>query len=361
MARLLGGGVVIYALLTTIAILFLLKLAPLPIALLTVVSSSMEPSIRPGDLVLIAGKSFSTGDVVAWCSSPMYCVVHRVVNMSGGAVVTKGDANPVPDLPVPERAVKGRAVAVIPREAWASALSAATALYLWKRRREILGLFSSEISSAYAFLAAYAILSLAAIALAPALPLLEVGPRKQPLIWLSSAGIDEEGFAVIAYLSDGLEILKVDSCEVISPAGSFTCTPEQASGGLRIPIIQDALWASASLGKPLVVNLSAALTKNASLRASYTIPVPFKPLELLVINSSATIRNPNPYPVRVNTTLLWADRAGEAWRTMDRLFEIPARGSINISSEGHPYAMIETRYMLGGRVFYERKILSESP
>ncbi|ADI31332.1 hypothetical protein [Staphylothermus hellenicus] len=92
--------------------LFAGKLLGLPVALMIVYGSSMEPSLKPFDLVLgvhpdIVG-GVGRGDVVVWCDPGdvwrTSCVVHRVIDVRGAGgeniVITKGDALTYPDPPV---------------------------------------------------------------------------------------------------------------------------------------------------------------------------------------------------------------------------------------------------------------------
>jgi signal peptidase I len=64
---------------------------------------SMGPSLRPGDTLLclkIPFENLKVGDIVAHYN-PIYpdhpLVVHRVIEVSGGRIRTKGDNNPDPD------------------------------------------------------------------------------------------------------------------------------------------------------------------------------------------------------------------------------------------------------------------------
>ena len=71
-----GGEIVkvsalaLYALLVLLILSLLARFLPIPFGLFTVVSGSMEPSIRPLDIAVVAGRSYSVGDVVVWCTSP---------------------------------------------------------------------------------------------------------------------------------------------------------------------------------------------------------------------------------------------------------------------------------------------------
>jgi len=86
----------------------------------TVISGgSMEPSVRPGDVVVYrrTAEQVGEGDIV-YFSHPEWPkgVVHRVVEvLPDGSVRTRGDANAVEDRdPVPRRRIRGVVTFVVP-------------------------------------------------------------------------------------------------------------------------------------------------------------------------------------------------------------------------------------------------------
>ena len=93
---------------------------------LTVLTSSMEPDLRPGDVVLLREvdpSAIRPGDVLTYLpagSAPdALPVTHRLTGFVAAAdgsqdLILKGDANSVPDAPVPAAAVQGRVVATLP-------------------------------------------------------------------------------------------------------------------------------------------------------------------------------------------------------------------------------------------------------
>ncbi len=89
---------------------------------MVVMSGSMEPYIRAGDVVIVgpAGpEDIDVGDVIAY-ASPSGVILHRLVNViegdDGGVLyVFKGDANPVEDPePLPPEAIVGEMRVLIP-------------------------------------------------------------------------------------------------------------------------------------------------------------------------------------------------------------------------------------------------------
>ena len=83
-----------------------------------IVSGSMAPAIRPGDVVLIERTSTNRapGAILAFTLEQGETVLHRVARSpQPGIYVTRGDANPeVDSTPVPEAAVLGQARLVVP-------------------------------------------------------------------------------------------------------------------------------------------------------------------------------------------------------------------------------------------------------
>ena len=79
-----------------------------------VLSGSMEPEISEGDLIVVKETEiFSENDVVVYDDTESL-VVHRIVDINGENITTKGDANPVADQPIHVSAIKGTVVIVIP-------------------------------------------------------------------------------------------------------------------------------------------------------------------------------------------------------------------------------------------------------
>lgn len=85
---------------------------------MVIVSGSMAPAIRPGDVVLIDPESThrGSGAVVAFKLEDGQTVIHRVTGTpQPGIYVTKGDANlEVDSTPVPDEAVLGQGRLLVP-------------------------------------------------------------------------------------------------------------------------------------------------------------------------------------------------------------------------------------------------------
>ena len=77
---------------------------------LTVISYSMYPTLNRGDLILVKGttpEEIEVGTVVVF-RHEKGLAVHRVVEIDGDKIVTKGDANPKEDDPITYDDIVGR-------------------------------------------------------------------------------------------------------------------------------------------------------------------------------------------------------------------------------------------------------------
>lgn len=81
-----------------------------------VAGQSMVPALRTGDVAVVRRDSRPTQGDIALVSQPGHAsVLHRVVEVRGDGLVTKGDANRYPDMQAVDRSeVRGVVVAVLP-------------------------------------------------------------------------------------------------------------------------------------------------------------------------------------------------------------------------------------------------------
>ena len=79
-----------------------------------VLSGSMEPELSVGDLIIVKkAEAYSTDDVVVFEDSGSL-IVHRIIEVDGESVTTKGDANNAADVPIHVSAIRGRVSLRIP-------------------------------------------------------------------------------------------------------------------------------------------------------------------------------------------------------------------------------------------------------
>lgn len=79
-----------------------------------ILSGSMEPEFSKGDLIVVAERDkYHENEIVVY-QDVSSLVVHRIIEIDGDRVITKGDANPSPDQPISMGAVKGKVLFWIP-------------------------------------------------------------------------------------------------------------------------------------------------------------------------------------------------------------------------------------------------------
>ncbi|MFZ4841622.1 signal peptidase I [Mycetocola saprophilus] len=126
-----GAGAVLLALLVLVSAA--VTVVPLVIGAvpLTVLTGSMQPTIRPGDIVVSApveASRLSVGDVVTFqpISNDPTLITHRIRSMSAGdsgvRLVTRGDANGADDPEIGADQVRGRVLYTVPYVGWVTNL-----------------------------------------------------------------------------------------------------------------------------------------------------------------------------------------------------------------------------------------------
>ena len=79
-----------------------------------VLSDSMEPEFSEGDLIIVnETDTYGVNDIVVFQDGNSL-VVHRIINIDGETITTKGDANNTADEPINVSAVKGKVLFWIP-------------------------------------------------------------------------------------------------------------------------------------------------------------------------------------------------------------------------------------------------------
>lgn len=79
-----------------------------------VLSGSMEPEFSKGDLIVVnETDTYEVNDIVVFQDGNSL-VVHRIINIGGETITTKGDANKSADEPINISAVKGKVLFWIP-------------------------------------------------------------------------------------------------------------------------------------------------------------------------------------------------------------------------------------------------------
>ena len=306
-------SVVVDAAAYTIAIaLFLLffgRFLGLPLFFAAIASPSMEPVIRVGDVVVVQrGAPFGVGDVVMWCSSPFYCVVHRVVEVGPTYVVTKGDANPVNDLPVSPSSVVGKVVAVIPRETFLAAVILIVGAQVWSRRHSLLRPSDPLTFMVYGLIAFLA-LSVVTLLFFPAPSVFEVGEFPTPSVNLISAEYSN-GTVTLRYRVENTQLIDIISCSFGARGIAEVRCPEAEvwGDGVDIPVPSSFLATLNERGlNRFWVSLVSSLVRNGTLKGNYTLIFEASRLAVNVVNGFLVVRNPNPFPVPYNLTIYYTN------------------------------------------------------
>jgi len=328
--------VLLQAIAALAALLFAGKLLRLPIALMIVSGSSMEPSLKAYDLVLGVRPSLvggiNEGDIVVWCIDEARwrssCIIHRVVDIHnvGGVVyvVTKGDALSTPDPPVPVDRISYVIVLHVPRVytlALAALLGCAGLAYYyiylpaavhWMRRLLPPG------SAALLMLLAYVIFDIVYVGVAVLDP--SPIPVEKPRIYRESIVFNLSNATVGIYIShdETLRPVSAPECSVVRPLNaslelvSYAATGGNVSIVLRVPrkvflelYKLDSRRAGALPPPPaklatwLWVGCTLYFDKGV-LRSVYGVVFSWKEPTIRVINeSSISITNNNPIDINI--------------------------------------------------------------
>lgn len=268
----------------------------------------MEPSIRVGDVVVVErGAQFGVGDVVMWCSSPFYCVVHRVIEVGPYYVVTRGDANPAPDLPVARSSVIGKVAAVIPREVFLVIILSSVAVLVWVKRRSIFAVRDPLSFMAYGLIA-FLTLSVAAILFFPVPSVFESREYRIPSVSMISA-LYRNGSVIMKYRMVGTSVDEVLSCGAGAPGVmQVRCVDAVAEDSLVVAYLPPSLLSELNergISK-FWVAVIYSLAKNGTLKGNYTVIFDASELLVNVVNGSLIVRNPNPFPIHYNLTVMYS-------------------------------------------------------
>ena len=93
-----------------------------------VFSDSMDPTFYKGDMVIVMGAgNYKVGDIVVFDSpGTAYPIIHRVNQVRGTGIISKGDNNPTTDEGrwgvIPFSKIYGKAVMKIPMLGWVKIL-----------------------------------------------------------------------------------------------------------------------------------------------------------------------------------------------------------------------------------------------
>ena len=253
-----------------------------------VYSTSMLPALSPGDLVLYANVGYGAGDIVVYCTTPSFCVVHRVVQVGNSTIVAKGDNNPAPDPPVSIDKVKGKVVLALPHYIWVplagAFLAPSIVHYVRSRQHYVIVLLATVV------------LFLALVFLSNNQAYLPLPKIYYPHVYLSKSDVCGCSI-VVEYTSDiPMEItswrLVVDGVDVSERA---------VADGTRVLVDAPDLVSLAYQERGfLIVQANVTFNTTTTLSGVYKIIITGAPLRFWANGSSVVvIENRNCFPVNV--------------------------------------------------------------
>ena len=283
------------------------RLLGAPLALAVVAGRSMEPSYMLGDLVILVKKQPRIGDVVLWCTGYTHCVVHRLIDIQDGMAVTKGDANPVPDQPVPLSAVKYVVVARIPRIAVAAIIAPLAVYWLTNMARAAAtGIEAVEAASVFAVIL-YIMFTLGAPVLAPIPPQSSPIESMMPMITLKRIAL-ERGSILVKYNVENTVLMDIHNCTVAGDGITGHCSPYLLPGDTVYVHVPQLFYQELFMKGVTEYKLSFTATLSYGLLlADYTVRVPWKKPILKLNCTAIVVENMNPVPLDVNTTIYYLD------------------------------------------------------
>ena len=80
-------------------------------SILVVLTGSMEPTIKAGEMILIKEKDqYQVGDIVTYIDEDAYFITHRITQINGEECITQGDNNNLEDSKFNTKNIQGAVV-----------------------------------------------------------------------------------------------------------------------------------------------------------------------------------------------------------------------------------------------------------
>ncbi len=87
---------------------------PFGIGVSVVLTGSMEPRLSANDLVIIQkSDTYEVNDIVVFKENSSL-IIHKIIEINGDEIITKGDANNIPDKPIGLDDIKGKLIFDVP-------------------------------------------------------------------------------------------------------------------------------------------------------------------------------------------------------------------------------------------------------
>jgi len=276
-----------------------------PIALLLVSGDSMLPTYRTGDLVVGVATylvGYRVGDVVVWFATVTHGVIHRVINASDTYVVTKGDNNPLPDLPIPRGFVKYTVVLRVPRELWIPVVLLTVAFYAYWRRREIAGLLGGLEDEGYrtatTVLTIFILLDILMLLITPVQWFSYMVAFPAPSVELAGFTVEDFTTAIVKYSVSYADLHGVKGCSIIVGNSTYNCGDIHVAGSaITIGVPREVFYYAYSYYNTTIASITVevnATFDKGMVYGKYSYTFNWKLLSIEVANRSLIVYNPNP-------------------------------------------------------------------
>ncbi|MEM1721030.1 MAG: signal peptidase I [Ignisphaera sp.] len=303
-----------------------------------VISDSMEPTLRRGDMVLYARESFTLGDIVVYCLTPNHCIVHRVVDfmvldtVNGYRllIITKGDNVDSLDPPIGIEKIIGKVVFVMAREIWIPLLIVAVA-YLVRDilKTPILG---------YSYAVLFTIIFVAVLSVYSTIPRpINVEPVKPPLVRLAGVYFQSDSCTLSIRYINAIPMILTE-IEVNSTKVDIV---DFSSREIVVKPSEDLLRKAFEYREPLVIKIEALLNRVGRLSGEYPILIGGLDPQISFVNGTLIARNFNCFPITINISIRYLDN--NSWLWINRSYVIDGFSQIVI--EPLEYAEIAYVYV----------------
>lgn len=341
-----------------------------PVGLSLVSGYSMYPSLKPGDLLVNVHKDlvgYDVGDVVVWCSSPVYCTVHRVVEFRGDYVVTKGDNNPSEDPPVPESYIRYKVVFAVPSIAWLSLCMMFVGLYLIREKEKILVLMRDFGEIELMVFSVFIIINLALIALVPIYHFTTEPVIAKPSMSLRSVEVIDSGSLVLVkYNLQHLSIINVSGCLIKVSEQVITCSAYVLASDSVVVLVPPKTYTTAYENGVTSFKTLVNLTLDKGfLVGSYPLYISWSKLRVSVNGSSLVLSNPNYVSINITyarITYMSYDEEARIHKVVQveelQSFAVDPKSThvLFVESKGE-YAYVMIKYLfMGEEVVEQRRI-----
>lgn len=303
-----------------------------------ILTESMKPVLRPGDIVVYVSIGYREGDIVTYCITTSHCIVHRVigfktlntVNGNTTMVITKGDNVDAIDDPVDPRNIRGRVALRVPREIWIPIL---VLLLIYSTYRAIK---TPVLGYTYIILFITCLTTLVAVYATSPL-MIEPNRVKQPVINLKEASFDPNTcYILIRYVGE-LYVTKA----TVTVNNSFVEETIVNGNEVMLKPIAEQLGEAFRTGKPLLVEINASLNHIGNLKGEYSVRIGGLDPEIRVDKRELIVTNPNCFPIQL--TIIFRYMSGGEWGWLNTTYIVDGFSTLRIEppvESIHPYVTV---------------------